>query len=220
MYKIYIDDVLLPVTPGKITTKIKSQNKTVSLLSGGEINILKSPGLTEIEFDALLPNSKYPFAIYEGGFKTADYYLTKLEELTSQKKPFYFSVSRLGPGGSLIYRTEPMRVSLEGYPVIDNAENGTDVMVQIKLKQYVDYGLKKITIITAEPAPKGTAKKSTVPTRPKPTPKRTYTVKSGDTLWAICQRELGSGTKYKEIAKLNNIPNPNKIYPGQVIKLA
>lgn len=33
------------------------------------------------------------------------------------------------------------------------------------------------------------------------------------------QKELGDGTRYKEIAKLNNISNPNKIYPGQVFRL-
>ena len=50
-------------------------------------------------------------------------------------------------------------------------------------------------------------------------PAATYTVKKGDCLWNIAKRELGDGTKYKEIAKKNGISNPNKIYPGQVLKL-
>ena len=44
----------------------------------------------------------------------------------------------------------------------------------------------------------------------------TYTVKKGDTLSAIAKKY---GTTYKELAKKNNISNPNKIYPGQVIKI-
>lgn len=46
-----------------------------------------------------------------------------------------------------------------------------------------------------------------------------YTVKKGDTLWAIAKQYLGSGTKYPQIASENNIKNPNLIYPGQVFKI-
>lgn len=45
-----------------------------------------------------------------------------------------------------------------------------------------------------------------------------YTVKKGDTLWAIAQRYLGSGTKYKEIKALNAL-NLDTIYPNQVLKI-
>ena len=48
---------------------------------------------------------------------------------------------------------------------------------------------------------------------------RTYTVKSGDTLSKIAQTHLGSYKRYPEIAKLNNIRDPNRIFPGQVLKL-
>ncbi len=42
--------------------------------------------------------------------------------------------------------------------------------------------------------------------------RRTYTVKSGDTLSAIGQR---FGVDWRDIAKVNKIPNPDLIYPGQ-----
>lgn len=44
----------------------------------------------------------------------------------------------------------------------------------------------------------------------------TYTVKSGDTLSEIAMKY---GTTYQELARINNIANPNVIYPGQVIKI-
>lgn len=44
----------------------------------------------------------------------------------------------------------------------------------------------------------------------------TYTVVKGDTLSGIAARY---GTTYQEIAKLNDIKNPNLIYPGQVFKI-
>lgn len=46
----------------------------------------------------------------------------------------------------------------------------------------------------------------------------TYTVKKGDTLWAIAQRYLGSGTKHKEIKALNAL-NSDTIYPNQILKI-
>ena len=46
-----------------------------------------------------------------------------------------------------------------------------------------------------------------------------YVVKRGDTLWAISEKYLGSGSKYPQIAQENNIKNPNLIYPGQVFKI-
>ncbi|MGN1043225.1 MAG: LysM peptidoglycan-binding domain-containing protein, partial [Acutalibacteraceae bacterium] len=46
----------------------------------------------------------------------------------------------------------------------------------------------------------------------------TYTVKKGDTLWAIAQHYLGSGYKYKEIKDLNAL-NSDMIYPGQTLKI-
>ena len=45
---------------------------------------------------------------------------------------------------------------------------------------------------------------------------KTYIVKSGDTLSAIAAKY---GTTYQEIARKNGIANPNKIYPGQVLKI-
>src|SRR5699024_11027874 len=43
-----------------------------------------------------------------------------------------------------------------------------------------------------------------------------YTIKWGDTLWALAQ---ATGTTVEELAELNNIENPDLIYAGDVIKL-
>lgn len=46
----------------------------------------------------------------------------------------------------------------------------------------------------------------------------TYTIKSGDTLWGIAAKHLGSGTRYPEIKSLNGLTS-DTIYPGQKIKI-
>ena len=42
-----------------------------------------------------------------------------------------------------------------------------------------------------------------------------YTVKKGDTLWAIAQ---AYNTTFMKLAEINSIENPDIIFPGQVIK--
>ncbi len=32
---------------------------------------------------------------------------------------------------------------------------------------------------------------------------KTYTVKAGDSLWSICQKQLGNGSLYKKVYELN-----------------
>lgn len=48
-----------------------------------------------------------------------------------------------------------------------------------------------------------------------------YTIKSGDTLWAIASKFLGNGSKYPEIFEANRevIEDPDKIFPGQKIRI-
>jgi len=50
---------------------------------------------------------------------------------------------------------------------------------------------------------------------------KTYTIISGDTLWAIAAAHLGSGVKWTQIFALNviNILDPNLIQPGQTLKM-
>lgn len=59
---------------------------------------------------------------------------------------------------------------------------------------------------------------------PEPLPKappaqRFYTVRKGDTLWAIAVREYGNGMKWKEIASLNPSVDPRRMSIGQEILL-
>ncbi|QTD43498.1 LysM peptidoglycan-binding domain-containing protein [Sporosarcina sp. Te-1] len=213
-----MDGVQLPVAPPKLKTKIKNNNKTITLINEGEVNLLKTAGLTELSFDIELPNAAYPYAAYPDGFQAATYYLEKFERLKIDKEPFQFIVTRTKPNGDLLFDTN-LKVTLEDYEIIEDATNGFDIEVAIELKQYRDYGTKKLVVKAAPEGSKSSKKVATVTNRSSAkTPAKSYTVKAGDTLWGICQKELGNGSKYKEIAKLNGIKNPGMIKAGQVIR--
>ena len=48
-----------------------------------------------------------------------------------------------------------------------------------------------------------------------------HTVVKGDTLWKIAERTLGKGARYPEIFEANRpmLSDPDKIYPGQVLRI-
>ena len=46
-----------------------------------------------------------------------------------------------------------------------------------------------------------------------------YTVKAGDSFWAIAERELGDGSRYAELAEYNGLTVNAVIHPGPVLKL-
>ncbi len=53
----------------------------------------------------------------------------------------------------------------------------------------------------------------------KPITATSYTVVKGDYLWEIAVRAYGDGYKWVEIAKANNLVNPDVIHSGNVLKL-
>ena len=71
----------------------------------------------------------------------------------------------------------------------------------------------------AEEAPATAAEPAPPPPPPPPPAARTYTVVSGDTLWAISERFYGDGSKYQVIADASGISNPDLIHPGQVLTI-
>lgn len=234
-YDFYFDKMRLPIPPQKLQVKINGNNKTMTLINEGEINILKMAGLTDITLTVLLPNVKYPFAHYDGGFKNASFFLDEFQRLKTQTDekgkllPFQFIVSRVLPNGAVLFDTN-IKVSFEDYKIIDDVKNGFDVSVDVSLKQYKAYGTKIVEIKPPTPTqPKATA--TVEPQRPAENPptKTTHTVVKGDCLWAIAQKYLGNGNRYPEIYELNKdtIDARNKgtgntkytIYPGQTFTM-
>lgn len=215
-YYFFMGKMQLPIPPAKLQLKINNKNKTLNLINDGEVNILKTPGLSEVNFEVLLPNSQYPFANYFTGFQKSDYFLSKFSQLKTTYAPFQFIVCRMGARTLDFLFDTNLKVALEDYEVIEDADNGLDVLTSIRLKQYKPYATK---ILNVKDNADGTKTASIEEKREsnKEVAKK-YKVIAGQTLFEICKKQLGDGSKWQEIAKINNIINPNSLDVGKVIK--
>lgn len=302
-----------PITPPELNIKMGATNETVNLINDGNINILKSIDLTEIEFEATFPMRKYPYSREVYPFKE---YFDILKDFLVNKKPFRFIVSRspkhlvkaedLPPGTATTYNAsnlvnpffnpsdtllkmmgvtrenfmrgsqgygsqnpfdkdpsidwglppswttsssitstsyEDIRsgdsvvvngylgfwdtnlpVSLESMEIKENADDGDDVVIEFKLKQYKSYGVKFLrTSNTASTSSTATTKQtlansatsgksdkeststaSKARAETKDTNKdKTYTIVAGDTLTIIAKKFYDDGNKWKVIYDKN-----------------
>lgn len=215
MYKMYLKRILVPVMPGEIKLKISSKNKTIDLANDGEVNLLKSAGLTEIEFNLMIPNMQYPFATYHNGFKRAYYYLEYIERLKTDNKPFSLIIYRNLPTGKNLYQTA-MKVTLEEYTVKETADEGFDAVVTIKLKQWKDYGTKTAKIVNGKVVTKklGRAQREIkLPT--------THKVTKTDTIWSIAKKYYNDELQYLPIWKANKkkLKTPEDLKLGMSLKI-
>ena len=238
-YLFLINDVLLPVTPGKLTIKINGKNKTYTLASGEEFNTLNSVGLTDYEFDILLPaHDEYSFARYVDGFLSPAWFLAFFADIAASKKPCTLRIIRTNYIGNSLATSakqamnlpynQSARVSIENYTINEDASSGRDITVTIKLKQYIEYGTKLLRILEDGKTVSVVSSETTRQTDNAPK-MSTYTCKEGDsilTLWELAKKLTGDATRYWEIVTCNsniskNILEKNSLFleEGRVIKL-
>ncbi|MEK5068110.1 LysM peptidoglycan-binding domain-containing protein [Sporosarcina sp. FSL K6-1508] len=90
---------------------------------------------------------------------------------------------------------------------------GGDIHYSLEMTEFRDFVVKEVK-------PQSSGKETVRETKPKP---KTYTIKKGDTLWAIARKHTGSGAKWTEIwssfKSTSRSKNPDLIYPGETITI-
>ena len=223
-FKIGSDVLTFPITPSELTIKVGSNNKKVTLINEGDINVLKSPSLVEVSFDARFPMRKYPYA---REFQSFQSYFDKFQDLKENKKSFRFIVARSTQNGTRTWDTN-LLMALESFTLKEDAEEGDDVIVSFELKQFKEYGSKKLpnsylqTVnrvdTTTDSNTQATTATTTTSTSEKPratdsidtTKTHSYTIQSGDTLWGIAKKFYGDGSKHTTIYNANKTVIENK----------
>jgi nucleoid-associated protein YgaU len=201
----------IPVNPESIEVKDATDGKTYDILKLGEINVIKSPKLTEYEWSSFFPAQAYPFLATDLVLEPKQY-VDYINKWKGTKRPIRF-----------IYTSDTFdineAVSIEEFQWKEVAGGKGDIEYTIRLKKYVFYAAKKVVVQQqATNKTVTTTKKPRLDDRVQP---KTYTMKKGDTLWSIAKRYLGSGTRWREIAKLNNISDAEvrRLPVGKVLRL-
>lgn len=228
-YYFFIGDMMLPVPPAKMNVKVNNKNKTINLINEGEVNIIKAQGLTEISFDARLPNQNYPFADYDTSFsssltsqltgsnfsfKKADYFLDNFKTSKLSDLPVRLIITRMR-NWQLLFDTN-MLVTLEDYNIDEDADNGFDLVVPLRFKQYRPYGTKECEVTTDEDGVQHISVKETRPAYDKTVP-NAYKIRNEQSMWEVCKRMSGGSLDWREVMQKNSITNPLGQMQGKVI---
>lgn len=125
---------------------------------------------------------------------------------------FRFENDSISVGGEVASETERQKILdvLSAAPGIGIVEDRLVVTASAEATQSAPAGA------TAEVLPE-----SGVTIESTGAPPRSYTVKSGDTLWQIAEQVYGDGSMYMKIFEANSPPleNPDRIHPGQELKI-
>ncbi len=190
-----------PINPEKIMVQTSAKLQTFEVIEPGDIVLPRGSIPARFSWDGILPGEVRKNAVYVKDWRSPKEILGDLS----------------------IWRDkgEKLRLLVTETPINHNVYIDTlqhtwggghgDAQYSITLVE------ARELIIPIDGGPAPAAEKRPAP----PTPK-TYTVKSGDTLYAIAKQVLDDGTRWKEIYSANTGvigKNPNTIYPGQVFRI-
>lgn len=230
-YYFFLGEDMLPVPPPKMTIKIGSKNKTVSLINEGEINLIKTPGLTEVSFNALLPNQYYPFASYDTSmsssvftslfgtsysFKKADYFLHAFETAKRSSLPLRLIITRMSPRAELLSDTN-LLVTLEDYSISEDAKEGFDVIAALKFKQYRPYATKELEVTKNADGTMTAAVKTARPAE-RVVP-NAYRITREQSIWEACKKASGGTLDWRAVASANRVSMPFDAVKGMVLNI-
>lgn len=214
-YAVFFDynnvTLRLPVNPEQIETSSLQTNERYEILKLGQIVVPSHMELKEYSFEAEIPYSPRHYIETSGGFQSADYYLKLFDEWRKSLKPVRFIASN-GIGEDI-----NSLVLIEELTIIEKAGEEGDKYVSLKLVEYREFSKKPIAMQSGVIV--NTLAKAQSEVNPKTS--GSYTVVSGDSLWAIAKKFYGDGSQYTKIANANKdkIKNPSLIYPGQVLNI-
>lgn len=194
----------LPVPPSSFEIIRGNLNTTVNVQDAGEINLIGKEKLATVQLSSFFPKEEYYFCQYTG-FPDPYDCVRMIEGWRKAGRPI-----RL-----IITSTElNIPVAIESFQYGEKEEGTGDVYFTLELKEH-----RPIAVPTENTGIVNNAGHTRSSRAEERKIQASYTVKAGDTLWAIAQRYYQDGSKYPALADKNKIESPNLIYPGQVLIL-
>lgn len=201
----------LSMLPEKTKHKGDANFQTYDIINVGEVKVPKGTSLLTFSWNATLPGRSR---------RNASYVKTRHWRNPDEILNIWERWRREGTKLRLMVTETPINydVFLDNYSAEATGGNG-DYEYSIgfvETKPMEVYAVSELNI-----KPNTTTNKTATASRPPAQAQKTYTVKSGDSLWKIAQSSLGKGNRYMEIYNLNKdkIKSPNVILAGQVLTL-
>lgn len=210
--------IALPLPPEAVKCKAESKFITYNIINIGEVKLPDGEKLTKFSWSGRLPGEsmKHMRIVSSADWRSPKEIQSIFSIWRSGKKKLRLLIT-----GTTINHD----VYLESYSVdnskLDTVEYSISFAVAKDIKVYTT---KELNIDESEQQPVQTTndRAASAEAASETPQKTTYTVKSGDSLWAIAKKLLGSGSRYTEIYELNKSiigSNPNLIYPGQTFTI-
>lgn len=199
----------LPINPERITAQTGSRMQTFEVINLGEISLPRGVIPTRFSWEGFFPGEARKDMFFISDWQSPKGIAEQLSLWRVQNTKIRLLVTET-PINHDCYISTFEHIWGGGYG---------DAQYNIELVQ----AIQLVILAETEQSPVAGTKAVQGQARPVPPAPKTYTVKPGDTLWAVAKRALGDGSRWKEIYN-NNAKiigkNPDLIYPGQVLRIA
>lgn len=192
------EKLVLPVPPEEFTIQEGNNNQVVTVEDVGELNFFGKSKLVSLSLSSFFPNQYYPFCVTKELQKPYDY-VELIDRWMQAGKPLILNIEKTRYN---------LTCCIENFSYGEKDGSG-DVYYTIEFKEYRIINTK---VKSSEEENQNLRQQVREPAK-------THEVKSGDTLWAIAQKEYGDGSRWKEIADKNGIKDPKRLQPGQRLVL-
>lgn len=217
------EEIIFPMLPEKVHLSGDGKFMTYSIIKLGDVKLPRGSSLEEVSWsNAMFPGEKRKDAIYVGEFTLPKTLINAIRKIRDNGTKCRLLVT------NTVINMDVYISKFDG----DYKGGHGDFFYSISFVEARD-----VKIYTYKPRKPGKPGKPTKPKpRKRPGPKKpsadrnngktvTVTVKRGDCLWALAQKYLGNGARYKEIYNLNKATinrhggGPNMIWPGDRLKI-
>lgn len=202
----------LPVNPEELEVTSTQATEKYNILKLGEVIVPTHNELKTYTFETEFPHNASHYVTSTKDFKGPDFWINLFETWRDKKVPVRFIAT------NQITKDINILVLIESYTINERAGEEGDKYISFSLVEYKEFSKKVAKITVVKDTPKATSAPAPSPAPATPQ-KKTHTIVSGDTLWAIAKKYYGNGALYNKIYESNKsiIKNPNLIYPGQKV---
>lgn len=201
----------IPLVPDKISVRSGAKMQTISTIQTGDIQLPKGTQVDQLTWNGVFPGQARQSMPFVFDWQPPVDLVKTLKGWESNGDKLRLLVTNSSINLDVFLSSFQHEYS-GGFGDV------TYTITLIEARQFVVYSDSEWN--SGKPTQAKTASVATSRANP-PSPK-TYTVKPGDTLWAIAKRTLHDGSRYTDIYTANKStigPDPSVIIPGQQLKI-